>query len=60
MATIERKNDVIEYLEEHIKYNSKTAGTSNLDEKYRDVYASCSFEFIHRIETDYEKKRFFN
>lgn len=34
--TLEREKDVIDYIEEHIKYNSETAGTSGLDDGYKD------------------------
>lgn len=51
-ASITRKNDVKEYVEEHIKYNSQTAGTSGVDEEYKNYEQWLEkIELLKKAET---------
>ncbi len=60
IPTIERKDDALDFLFEHAKYNSKINGTSNLDRclegiPYEDWLADC----LGCFKDDYAAKRGF-
>jgi len=51
-ANIERKEEAIEYIKEHIEFNSKPAGTSGLDDEYENYEKWLEkLELMKNIET---------
>ena len=51
-ANIKRKNEAIDYIKEHIEYNSEPAGTSGLDNEYENYEKWLEkLELMKNIET---------
>ena len=51
-ASLERKDEAIEYIEEHFKYNSNIAGVSGLDDEYVNYE-----KWLEKLETQKDEKK---
>lgn len=54
--SMERKNDVIEYMNEHVKYNSAINGTGSFDHVLEgETYEECMYRYYKIQDNEYAK-----